>query len=418
MKAGTAKIPITPEGVVDLSGFGAREQPSVGVHDDIFARCVALEEGGRRFAICSLEILGLDFEHVARLRSELASDGYRPEDLLFCGTHTHGGPAVQSLRLCGTASAAYEEQLLKAIVKAVREAGKEMKECRVSVGAAPCDLGVNRRKRSVTGTKHELNPGGDRDPELVAAQIRPITGEPIATIFNYACHAVILGGDNRLVTGDWPGAAMEKLQSDGFGLTLFLQGCCGDVNPAIRGTWEDREKAAGIAVASVREALEHASDAGVSGVAGAMYPVSLPLLPNPGDEELQARLDEINALAPDQRGFVEWRDLLWCADVINNPEKSRRTELPIATGELRIGDLVIAWLPAEAFSAYSRAIKAARTPGKTMVAGYTNGNIGYLPTKAAYSEGGYEVVDAYRYYTYQMIAPESEELVLRSFGAA
>jgi len=403
---------------VDLSGFGAREQPSVGVHDDIFARCVALEQDGRKLAICSLEILGLDFEQVDWLRGELAQDGYRPENLLFCGTHTHGGPAVQSLRLCGTASPAYEKQLLKAIVKAVREAGKQMKECRVNVGAAPCALGVNRRKPGVTGTQLEPNPGGDTDPELVAAQIRSFNGEPIATIFNYACHAVILGGDNRLVTGDWPGAAMEKLQSDGFGLTLFLQGCCGDVNPVIRGTWEHREKAAEMAVAAVREALEHASDAAEGGAAGAMYPVSLPLLPNPSDEELRARLDEINALAPDQRGFAEWRDLIWCADVINAPEKSRRTELPIATGELRIGDLVIAWLPAEAFSAYSRAIKAARTPGKTMVAAYTNGNIGYLPTAAAYSEGGYEVHDAYRYYAYQMIAPESEDLVLETFGAA
>ncbi len=418
MKAGTAKIAITPECVVDLTGYGARKQPSTSVHDEIYVRCVAIEQNGRKLAICSIEILGLDFEHVDWLRGELARDGYRPENLLFCGTHTHGGPAVQSLRLCGTPSPDYEEQLLKAIVKAVREAGKEMKECRISVGSAPCEMGANRRKPGPSGIEMVPNPEGDTDPELVAARICSVNGEPIATIFNYACHAVVLGGDNRLVTGDWPGAAMEKLQASGFGLTLFLQGCCGDVNPLIRDTWEGREKAADIAIAAVREALEGSSDAGDGPVEGIARPLSLPLLPNPSDEELRARQDEINAIAPDQRHFVDCRDLLWGADVINNPEKSRRTELAFSTGELRIGDLVIAWLPAEAFSAYSRAIKAARTPGKTMVAAYTNGNIGYLPTASAYSEGGYEVHDAYRYYAYQMIAPESEHLVLESFGAA
>lgn len=416
LRAGTAQVAITPAGVVDLSGYGAREQPSLGVHDDIFARCLVLEQGGRRAAICSIEILGLDFKQVGRLHADLAADGYRPDDLLFCCTHTHGGPAVQSLRLCGTASEEYVEFLLGRIAAAVREAGRDTRECRVSAGSARCDLGINRRKPGVTGIELELNPQGETDPELVAARFSDLSGQTIAILFNYACHAVVLGGDNRLVSGDWPGAAMARMEAEGGGLALFLQGCCGDINPTIRGTYEDCGKAASIALDAVHEALVHATDAD-GGIVASSRRFALPLLPNPGDEELRKRLDEIEALPRDQWGWAEHRDAMWCPDVLNNPNESRREELDIRTGELSIGDLVIAWLPAEAFSAYSRNIKAARNPGRTMVAAYTNGNIGYLPTRTAYGDGGYEVDEAYRYYTYQMIGPESEALVLGSFQA-
>jgi hypothetical protein len=41
----------------------------------------------------------------------------------------------------------------------------------------------------------------------------------------------------------------------------------------------------------------------------------------------------------------------------------------------------------------------------TLYAGYTDGTIGYVPTRAAYAEGGYEVTHACR------VAPEAGEQV-------
>ncbi len=41
------------------------------------------------------------------------------------------------------------------------------------------------------------------------------------------------------------------------------------------------------------------------------------------------------------------------------------------------------------------ASQSSRSPFKhTLFAGYTNGTIGYVPTRAAYAEGGYEVTQA------------------------
>ena len=71
------------------------------------------------------------------------------------------------------------------------------------------------------------------------------------------------------------------------------------------------------------------------------------------------------------------------------------------------GDLVVVGLPGEPFVSCSEAVRSAvrtvqaergLTSGPVVVTGYTNGCPGYLPEASAYPNGGYEVVDAHRYY--------------------
>lgn len=417
MRIGTAKRIVTPTFTVDLSGFAARQQPATGIHDDICVRSIVLDDGNRRVAISSIEALGFDLEHIQRLRAGLAEEAYKAEELVFCCSHTHGAPAVQRLRLCGTPSQEFVNSLISSLIECVLEAGKATQECEVFIGSAKCELGWNRRGHHPDNLQPGETASTETDHELVTLQFRAMDGQPISTIFNYACHAVILGGDNRLITGDWPGEVSRRLEDSGSGLTLFVQGCCGDTNPRIRGSYEIRDEAAEMVTESVAKALENAQRVVKPSLEARIQEVTLPLQPNPPDSELQARLVEINAKPTESRTYDDLRDLAWCSAVIAAKEAARQTELPIQVGEVNIGAATIAWLPAEAFCSYGKKLKAARTQGKTLVAGYTNGNIGYLPTRAAYEKGGYEVASAYRYYGgYQMISQDSEKLVLSAFG--
>jgi len=78
-------------------------------------------------------------------------------------------------------------------------------------------------------------------------------------------------------------------------------------------------------------------------------------------------------------------------------------EAPLAA--LRLGDAALATNPAELFCEIGMAIKAGSPFPWTAVAGYTDAAVWYVPTRAAYPEGGYEVERACR------VAPEAGELI-------
>ena len=417
IRIGTASRVITPAAPVDLSGYAGRIQPCDGVLDDVCARCAVLEKDGRRVAIVQSDILGLDMDQVASIAASLAPDGYKPDDLLLCGTHTHSGPAVQQLWTAGTPDPSCVSRILAEIAQCVRDAGRTLTDCEVFAGSSACHLGLNRRRITPQGVEHVPNEEGERDPEVAVLQFRDTAGKAVATLFNYTCHGVIMGPESRKVSADWPGDAMRKVAAACGGLGLFLQGCCGDVNPCFRGTYPQVHEAADMVVAAVEDALKNAAPVAEGALESVSWTLALPLLPLESDEWMRKRLAEIQAKDESARDFADQRDLMLCAGVLEHPESYRRDHRDVRVGEIRLGDACIAWLPGEAFSAYSRNIKAARKLGRTMGAGYANGNIGYIPKASAYPEGGYEVTDAHRYYGRQMIGPETEKLILDAFGA-
>jgi hypothetical protein len=63
-RAGFAKVPITPPLGVELAGYGVYlGRRATEVHDDLFARALALEDDeGERVLLLSLDLLGLSWE--------------------------------------------------------------------------------------------------------------------------------------------------------------------------------------------------------------------------------------------------------------------------------------------------------------------------------------------------------------------
>ena len=68
LRAGAATVDITPHAVVVMDGYGARREPSRGVHDPLFARALVLEPDGERFAIVSCDLLGVHASITSEVR--------------------------------------------------------------------------------------------------------------------------------------------------------------------------------------------------------------------------------------------------------------------------------------------------------------------------------------------------------------
>ncbi len=58
LKAGAARIDITPDKPVNMSGYAGRKGLSTGVHDPLSARAVAFEADGKRLVLVSTDIIG------------------------------------------------------------------------------------------------------------------------------------------------------------------------------------------------------------------------------------------------------------------------------------------------------------------------------------------------------------------------
>ena len=101
LKAGAAKVQITPGLAVNMVGFGQRfsaEREDLTpdrVHDELYARALVLECGGSTIAVVVCDLIGLDGFLVDAVRQRVTvSTGIPATNVLMSATHTHSGRGV------------------------------------------------------------------------------------------------------------------------------------------------------------------------------------------------------------------------------------------------------------------------------------------------------------------------------------
>ena len=426
VRAGIGKRIITPRVGVPLIGYGNRANVSQGVHDDLLARAVVIDDGMTQIALCSIEMLWLRKQEIAAIRSIVrARCGVEDANLfLFC-THTHSGPA-------GHLSDQWDFSLVERIAEAIIEAYETRAPARIGFGFGQL-YGYNINRRWLNRPA---------DPSVGVMRINRDDGSPLAILSNYACHAVVLGYDNYLISGDWPGYSSRLLEAElGDGtVALFSQGGAGDVNPL---TETVRQRlAAGHPVAAIGD---------VSFYYG--YAPDLPDAWNVGDRGGGTFIEcETLARAYNAEVMRIWRRIdvmpaleLWVEHVeveaVVTPDEPPAQGVPLGLSSILaeeigtsipldirlfgIGPAVLFGQPGEVFSQTAIHFRAhAQRMGYRypLLISYANGSYAYLPPEDAFSEGGYEVswplgLGISRY-TQNRIAEAIEPLLQRHAGQA
>src|SRR5438105_15666755 len=95
-QAGVAKTAITPKQSMWMSGYGARNKPAEGKVHDLWAKALVLEDAsGRRCAIVSLDLVGIDKQLADDVCADLKKQhGLARSEILLACSHTHCGPVV------------------------------------------------------------------------------------------------------------------------------------------------------------------------------------------------------------------------------------------------------------------------------------------------------------------------------------
>jgi len=415
LRAGAAMVKITPPPGTPMAGY-YHARGAESVHDDLFARAVVLERDGAKAAIVSLDVITTTPALAAEARRLIEADPGIPGDaVLVSGTHTHTGPTLagrgqrdETIGGMTTATADYTEALPGRIAEAVRLAHAALAPASCSAAAGREEsIAFNRRYHMKDGTvgwnpgklnPNIVRPAGPIDPEVQAVWFE-VAKQPAAVCVSYAVHLDNVGGAQ--ISADLPFTLSRCLaDARGAGLvTLFQNGCCGDVNHIDVG-WgapqkghENAARMGTILAAEVLRGLPRLQPAGDGPIRGRRETVALPL--PPVDDAMRERAKAVKARvqsgAKPEPKFMEQVEAFKALDVAAREGKPIEAEVQvIALGP----DVAWVGLPGEIFVELGLAIKRDSPFKHTLVVELANGSVGYVPTQRAYAEGNYEVVSA------------------------
>ena len=95
-KAGVAKVVITPDKPMWMSGYAGRDHAAEGKLTDLWAKALVLEDPrGQRVALVTLDLVGIDRATSHDIRDRLDKQfGLSRKQVALCCSHTHTGPVV------------------------------------------------------------------------------------------------------------------------------------------------------------------------------------------------------------------------------------------------------------------------------------------------------------------------------------
>jgi len=417
MRAGCATVDITPPAGLPLMGNFRDDYASRGVHDPLRAKAVVFaDSSGAKAAVLALDLCMVDRTNVARIRETvLRQCGVPPDRVLVHAIHTHSGPAPNDRYSFGIDLTPHLPEIDALLVKAasaVALAERDLADAELFVGYSREErLSFNRRLRRRDGSTQmnweALQPGfdpqqvagawGSTDPQ-VACLVIEREGRPHAAIVNFGLHPAVLAGDNWLYSADYPGFLAEGLSRTlGGGFTsLFLNGCCGNVNhvdysdPLQGRGYKMAQRIGFMLAAAAHEAIRARQPVRADRIAVSREDVILDRIQIPPDEfrRCQSVLEE--ARRNPAQGQVDGLPDAYFADLRVRMHSEQDTPLKAEVMALRLGDASLVGLPGEIFCESGREIKRRSPAPHTLVAELANGAVGYVPTRESFAQGGYE----------------------------
>lgn len=381
-RAACVKIDITPDTPQWLHGYIPRL--SEGVHDRIYHRIAAIDDGTTMFFLVSTDICTIDPNYYddfcARLERET---GIKPEQIWWSTTHTHSAPHLGPQKVGALFAkalgdrfsikhdTAYFESVTDKLRKGIEEARSKLEPARLGIGTGTASANVNRRQRTPDGQiVLGVNPDGPVDRQIGLIRLERPDGSLIGLIANYGVHGTSLNGANKQISADVMGIAAGVVEQKLGKPMLFINGAEGNVAP----------------LHSVGPDINHPLLKTYETLLGQQI-----LAANDSIRETTADVSlkiGKTVIETPRRAGLPWVDeMAKYASVSANGVNQVR--VPVCT--LTINKDTVIWAaPLELFSEIELNIRAASPFKNTFYFGLTNGSLLYLTTKAAFAEGGYE----------------------------
>jgi hypothetical protein len=258
--------------------------------------------------------------------------------------------------------------LEEAVLAGVRQAQSELEPVTAERSSGRCGLGIHRRRLVDGVVQMAPNTEGPNDPECTVVRFRRLSGSAKAVLVHFTCHPTTTA-ENAL-SAEFCGAAMEDIESQlgNEAIAAYLQGCCGDIRPAL-----------------IREGEFYRGDAeDVRRLGSELSRVVLDVLSRGMDTCEPA---SCSSIAQELALFFEVDESHFGTPGVLL--KMSRVVLAQNLGLLTFN--------AEMVVEYGLFVKQ-RSAGTLLPLAYSNGMIGYVTTELQLAEGGYESREAFPYF--------------------
>ncbi len=400
-RAGVATMVITPEEPVWMAGYAARNRPAEGTLHDLKAKALAIEDADGEVAVLvTTDLIGFRGNYMSgriidRLRQRY---GLAANQVILSSSHTHTGPELMRPpeeylhegEKTGHYAPEEREKIIKyslgledKIVDLVGVALNSRAPARLYSGHGVARFAVNRRNNTEADLKPGTQLAGPVDHSVPVLKVEGDSGEILAVVFGYACHATVLSFYKW--SGDYPGFAQIALEKAFPGATaMFFAGAGADQNPLPRRSVALANKYGTTLAAAVEAVISEPMNELSPGLVTAFSRVNLQFAnPSPTQEELLNILEESS-------GYPEYLKVSGRVLLRQLEEgKPLMVSYDYPVQFWRIGEQNMVILGGEVVVDYSIALR--HILGEDLfVMAYANEGMGYIPSSRILNEGGYE----------------------------
>jgi hypothetical protein len=234
---------------------------------------------------------------------------------------------------------------------------------------------------------------GEGDPEVGVLKVMDAEDptRTICTLVNHAGHPDVMSGDNYLISADYPGVTEKYVENRLGGKCLFTNGAQGsvDIDNCKYRDWDGMEyigETLGKAAIETSETIVPSKSLTLR-ASSAQYEIPSRKISDAelawAEEILRKTGGKLHAVSDgvgDDYKALLYRELR---------EKQDRP-LPVSQVCFAVGDAAFVTVPGELFTETGMKIKARSPFEHTYILGLANGYIGYIPTREAIGQGGYE----------------------------
>ena len=228
LRVGVGKTIITPpqmqmgrsEPPVWLAGFGCG-RGAISVHDDLEARAIVLDDGHKRIGIVALDLIGLFYDDVERIREAADVAGLHFDLLIIACTHNHNGPDTLGIwgrnHFTRGVEDTYVDFVGSQALAALRQAlaGLTPAHARIAQGSA-------------AELMYDYRPPEVKDDVFDVIQFNNARNDDhIATVVDWGNHPETMGDQNTILTADFPHAVREHLEKKLGGMAIYLSSSLG-----------------------------------------------------------------------------------------------------------------------------------------------------------------------------------------------